>query len=289
MKLELTRIAAILLVLVLPCACSGSKAPNTEQKVLDVVEAYGRFVEIRRAEPIDFEALIQLYETSLATYVRRAAVRYGIEFHRPIIPALEQGRAGRSIYANAQVAEKSIQRAFILTFTRSLDRLEKPADRVESLSLIQEAAPVIRSTAGRRSGWAGKGSEYTDLFDAAMSKLTRTVEQGRMEAVSEAKAQLDALVTKALVLSVFYELDGLEKARGLDSDRTAEKQVEAKIYHMNLMEVHKEHNDRGADTVAGQLSGGADQIDIDMVRRILGNDFKADISDVDPSLLGLSP
>ncbi len=289
MKLNRALIAAALLVSIVICACSGPKAPDTEPEALDVVEAYGRFVEIRRAEPIDFKALIELYETSLATYVRRAAGRYGIEIDRPIRPALEQGRAGRSIYANAQVAEKSIQRAFILTFTRSLDRLEKSADRAESLSLIQEAAPVIRSTAERRSRWAGKGSEYTDLFDAAMNKLTGAAGQGRMEAVSEAKAQLDALVTKVLVLSVFYELDGLEKARGKDADKTAEKQVEAKIYHMNLVEEHKERNNSGAGTVAGQLSGPADQIDIDMVRRILGNDFKADISDVDPSLLGLSP
>jgi hypothetical protein len=252
------------------------------------VEAYGRFVEVRRARPVDFEVLTEIYESDLATYVRETDGRHGTDLDPIIRDALEKGRAGREIHAHSQIAEKSIQRAFILTFTRSLKQLQEDVEHRKSLPRLLEAAPVLRSTAGRRSRWVGKGAEYTDLFDAAMEQLRQAAEAKKPEPLAEAGAQLGSLVTKVLVLSVFYELDGLEKSRGKDASEAGEKREEARIYHLSLMTEHRSRDEEGAVTVSKQLAGPVDQIDIDLVRRLLKNEFQWELVDVDPSLLGLA-
>ena len=241
------RVVAVLVLI--SSLCSGwawAEAGQEGKSARDVVEAYGRFVEARRARPVDFEVLTKIYELDLVTHVRETDGRYGTDLDPIIRDALEKGRAGREIHAHAQIAEKSIQRAFILNFTRSLKQLREDAEHRKGLPRLLEAAPVLRATAGRRSRWVGKGAEYTDLFDAAMQRLQRAAGLKNRESLAEAGAQLDSLVTKVLVLSVFYELDGLEKSRGKDADKAGEKREEARIYHLTLMKEHRSRDEEGA-------------------------------------------
>ena len=158
----------------------------------------------------------------------------------------------------------------------------------KSLPRLLEAAPVLRATAGRRSGWVGKGAEYTDLFDAAMQRLRQAAEGKNRESLAEAGAQLASLVTKVLVLSVFYELEGLEQARGKDADKAGEKREEARIYHLSLVTEHRSRDEQGAVAASEQLALPVEQIDIGLVRELLNNAFRGEIADVDPSLLGLA-
>ena len=278
-----------LLALALLWSCSGPKAPETTSETMGAVEAYGRFVEIRRAKPVDFEALIELYDFHLAPYVRDASERHGVDLEPTIRAALAQGRAGRDVHAVAQVAEKTIQRAFILTFTKDLAAIEGVLQDPERIARIREAAQVLRSVAERRSRWAGKGSEYPDLFDAAWTRLFEAAGRKDRAAAAEAKDQLQALTIKGIVLSVFYELEGLEEARGKDEDKVAEKRVEAQIYHRNIARTHEKRNALGAATVAGALAGPAEAIDVDLVRRVLRSDFAGELTDIDPKRLGLAP
>lgn len=268
-------------------ACS-KQAPAPDPDDPGVIAAYERFVEIRMTKPVDFQALTLLYQTRLSPYVGRAANRCGCDLAPAIRSALEQGREGRNPAVAAQIAEKSIQRAFIITFTKNLKRLKETVEDDESLRLIEEAAPVIRSTAARRSQWVGKENEYPDLLDEIMGRLVAGAGRGNAEVVTAAVAQAEALVTRILVLSVFYELDGLEKARGRDEDKAGEKRVEAQIYHLNLTDLHLERSREGAHTVADQLAGPITRVDVDLVRNLLKADFSEEISDVDPAILGLA-
>ena len=281
-------LAALVLVSLLCPGWARAEAEQEEKSARDVVEAYGRFVEVRIARPIDFELLTEIYELDLTDYVRETDGRYGTDLDPIIRDALQKGREGAEVHSHAQIAEKSIQRAFILTFTRSLKQLQEGVEHRKSLPRLLEAAPVLRSTVGRRSRWVGKGAAYTDLFDAAMEQLRQAAEGKNRESLAEADAQLGSLVSKVLVLSVFYEIDGLEKSRGKDADKAGEKREEARIYHLSLMTEHRSRDEEGAATVSEQLADSIDQIDIDLVRELLMNEFQGEIADVDPSLLGLA-
>ena len=290
MKTLKTLVRAVLLsVLVLGCGRSSPEVPDAPKGDLNPSTAFARFVELRRSPPADFDALSRHYRADLESFVREADGRNGTDFDREITTALERGRAGKDVSANAQVAEKTVQRAFILTFSRSLDKLEKNPDDGTSLARALTCAPVIRTAALRRSRWVGKGDEYADAFDAAVSRIAPAAGGKKPGDSRSAAARLRALVNKTLVLSVFYELGGLEKARGADADKAAEKRVEAQIYHANLLEEHAKRDAGGAETVAGQLAGPIDRMDIDLVRNVLKSDFAREISDVDSLLLGLSP
>ncbi len=283
------RVPAVLVLVCFLCpAWVPAEAGQEGESARDVVEAYGRFVEVRRARPVDFEVLTEIYESDLVTYVRETDDRYGTHLDPIIRDALEKGRTGRAIHAHAQIAEKSIQRAFILTFTRSLKQLREDAEHRKSLPRLLEAAPVLRSTAGRRSRWVGKGAEYTELFDAAMAQLRQAAERNDRESLAEAGAQLGSLVTKVLVLSVFYELEGLEKSRGKDADKASEKREEARIYYLSLVTQHRSRDEEGAASVSEQLALSVGQIDVDLVRELMSNEFAGEIADVDASLLGLA-
>ena len=280
--------AALVLICLLCPGWARAEAGQEGRSARDAVGAYGRFVEVRRGEPVDFKVLTEIYGSDLAAYVRETDGRYGTHLDAIVRDALEKGSAGREIHAHAQIAEKSVQRAFILTFTRSLQQLREDVEHRNSLLLLLEAAPVLRATAGRRSQWVGKGAEYADLFDAAMEQLRQAAEAKNRESLAEAGAELASLVTKVLVLSVFYELDGLEKSRGKDAEDAGEKREEARIYHLSLVTEHRARDEEGAASVSEQLALSADRIDIDLVRELMGNEFQAEIAEVDPSLLGLA-
>ncbi len=290
MKARKTLVWAVLLsVFLLGCGRSSSETPAAPKGDLKPSSAFARFVDIRKALPTDFKALTDHYRTDLAAFVRGADERNGTDFHPVIAAALEKGLGGKDVSVNAQVAEKTIQRAFILTFSRSLDELGKSPNDGPALVRALGCAPVIRTTALRRSRWVGKGDEYGDAFDAAMNRLIPAAGGKKPGEPESAAIRLRDLVHKILVLSVFYELDGLEKARGADSDKAAEKCAEARVYHANLLGEQTWRDPRGAETVAGQLAGPIDRIDIDLLRKVLKSAFTREISDVDPSLLGLSP
>jgi len=274
-------------------------APTEPQQVDAIAQAsmnltglsadLGQFVSIRRSKPVDFAILKELYKKNLQSYVTKVDEYNGTQLDAIVSQALDQGLEGQNIPANVQRAEKTIQRAFILDFLTSLDRFGKshgqePDDALRAR--IKAAAPVLRAIAERRGTWTGQGSDYTDLFDGALQQIQSHTAEQESAVLLQSKEQITALMRKMLVLSVFYELDGSEKARGLTPDEAVEKLVEAEIYFQSLYEESKKRDDNAADAIAGELAKKPDQADIDLVRSLLRKLYESEVKDIDSALLG---
>ena len=266
---------------------SAPSSPPPEKEL--PASFYTRFVEVRRTPPIDVAALSALYSKELRTYVQITDKLLGIDQDASITGALDRAAQGDSPRVNGQVAEKTIQRAFVLSLRRGVvDLLANPADP-KGLQTILDVVPVIASTADRRSQWVGKGSEYTNAWKGMIQSLQGAFDRKEPERLKIACRRIDAFVTKIFVLSVFYELVGLENARGADEIKAAEKRVEATIFHKNILEQHRRRDSQGAEVVAGQLTQPISQIDIELLRKILQRGFESEIADIDPSILGFRP
>jgi hypothetical protein len=271
---------------------TASPAPTEPQQVDAVAQAsmnlnglsadLGQFVSIRRNKPVDFAFLKQLYERNLQNYVTKVDESYGTQLDAIVSQAIEQGLKGQDIPANVQWAEKTIQQAFILDFLTSLERFGEPA----LWSRIKAAAPVLRAIAERRGAWTGRDSEYPDLFDALLRQIESHAAAREATPLRQGKEQLAGLMRKMLVLSIFYELSGCEKARGGNPNEAVEKVVEAQIYFQSVAEEGRKRDAAVAEAIAGELAKKPDQVDIDLVRSLLRNLYEPEVKDIDGALLG---
>ena len=253
------------------------------------VDHYNEMVKIRKSRPLNVETFVSSYVQvpSLVSYVKAADERYATQLDRRIRMALKKVQGGADLYPDAQMAEKTVQRAFLLTFFKSLEQLTSEPTNNKAQTLMLDAAPVVRNTTARRSEWAGKGSEYADRFDLTMKNYSNAVEKKLSGDIQKAAGDFKALAVKTLVLSIFYELTGLETSRGKNDSKAREKLTEALVYFESLMDEHKSRNSDGASIVMAQLSQTTDNVDLELVKTIMKQDFKDEIQDVTPKTLGL--
>lgn len=245
------------------------------------------FVKIRRTPPVDFAVLEKLYKEQLQFFVKKADSKFKTTLDADVLGALKMGAEGKNIHGNMQVAEKSIQRAYILFFFDSLKSIASNPKEETAITILYETAPLIQSASQRRSKWANKGSEYEDTFDSFFKAIIFALKENNGEKIGVSTKSMDSFAVKMIVLSVFYELDGLEKSRGKNDNTVAEKIVEARIYYQNILGVHQSRDKDGAATVASQLALPVDQVDVNLVQKILKNAFKSEVADIDPAILGI--
>ena len=249
------------------------------------METIIQFVMIRKTKPTDFDALTQLYDEKLKGYVTAADKRYGTTLDADVQKALADGKAGKDVYAAAQTAEKSIQRAFILTFQNSLAAIIDGKDG-ENLAMLKETAPFIDGMAQRRGNSTGTGKEYTETFWATYKAFLDAVESKDAAKIKQTGEALSAFSNKMIVLSVFYELKGLKDTRGTDDNTAAEKLVEARLYHMNLAPEHQKRDAQGSATVTAELAKAPADVDVELVGSILKKDFQSETAGLDKNILG---
>ncbi|MDP8223807.1 MAG: hypothetical protein P9L99_10645 [Candidatus Lernaella stagnicola] len=291
----LPRRILVILLCVLFAAVACQRAKKEDMPATAVVEKLGPSAEVehytalvtaRRNPPIDFAKMTDIYDNHLKTYVKAADQRYGTKLAAAAEAAMQAGLAGDDPAVNGQTAEKSIQRAFILTFLRSLQDLQNDGSDRAAYTRVVAASWAVDSVADRRSQWVGKGRDFPDAFQRGLVELFAAVNDNAAARVSEAAGNVADFADRMLLLSVLYELKGLSDARGTDEGKAAEKIVEARIYYQSLQPDHQQRNKKGAATVSAQLAGDPADVDVGLVRTILRNDYLLELSGINPTLFG---
>ncbi|MDP8254177.1 MAG: hypothetical protein P9M14_00370 [Candidatus Alcyoniella australis] len=259
---------------------SGEKSTQSQSSYDNASNAYAEFTRIRREDPIDFAALTSLYQTELAAYVTRADSYGSTQIELEIRQALQKGANGEHAHGNVQTAEKLIGYAFLLTFVNNLNQLAIGAENGDALHLLRGSGPSIRSAAVRRSVWLGEDNLLPAVFDAAW-KAVEIAEQGEdPQALDSARQQMQAFIAKIYTLSVLYELDGLSQARGQDANIAEEKLAEACTYYRYIQAEHQRRNAPSAKNAGAELAKQPADVNCELVRELLLNDFKPELADV---------
>jgi hypothetical protein len=257
--------------------------PNVD----DPVQVYFDFVKARRTKPIDWADLSMVYK-SIEAYIQKTDEQFEKQFAPTILAALDKGLNGESPHTNAQIAEKTIQQALIFRFYDALKNLETKPDAIMNVVTASITGRVVRAAAARRDGWLEQGTTFVDSFDAALKQLKNAAAKKQFPAVKQAAATLTSLTNKVLVLSVFYELEGLEKARGGNAKVAEEKLVEAQIYQQNFAATQAARDKAGADLTVEQLAGKPAKVNVKAVRTALFSAFSKELAGIDKKRLGLA-
>jgi len=270
-------------------AVVGSEAPVAQEKAaenLDLLSAWQKLMTIRKTTPIDFEAIRLLYEANIAAFVREVDQQESKQIDLDIVQAIAAGTKGQDANYHAQIVDKLTQYAGYLAFVGGWEmKLKGKADE-SIMQRLEQSVPIVRAATMRRSQWVDKGDQYPSAFDAATKKLGELVAQGQTDQAQATWQELENLLNKVYVLSVFYELGGLLEARGDDEVKASEKIAETRVYYRFVASVHQQRNPDGAKTVNQQLAKPIADIDVDLIRQILRQDFTGELTDIKPSLLG---
>ena len=270
------------------------KAENTEPevkvKIANPADSHGavylEFVQVRMVKPTDFNALNELYKNKLSSFVKSTDKANRTAFDPAIQKALDDALAGKDLFINAQIAEKTIQHAFIRTFKKALNDTIDGKNPEQAKNDILNTRRILGATAQRRDKWLKGEAQFDSNYTEMLLNFEQAVEQGNIEKAKALKSQIDTIVNKVLLLSVFYELEGLSLARGKNEDKAGEKRVEALIYHNMILDEHRKLDPGGAATVTKQLSGSVDQIDIQLVQDLLSTAFSSQLAGIDKGKLG---
>ncbi len=259
-------------------ATACGRENNQAGPEINPARAYFRLVAARRLRPPDFLLMREIYQEELSDYIKTVDRASALSLQNRIETALQSGERGIVPFANAQTAEKLIQYAFYLDLLGAMDSLSPAGGNSSALTRIDAAGPVIRATAERRSRWLGRGEELGGIFDSLLAGIAAAPRTGDQASLRAARSEMDDFLAAIYVLSVLYELEGLEKARGSDPVVTAEKLAEAGIFYLFIRERHRQSSAGAARSVEEMIAHLSHQIDIELVESILKQDFARELS-----------
>lgn len=256
-------------------ACGRGDSPiNSKDNFAD---NYFRLVEARQARPLDFHRIKDIYREGLSDYLRVVDRESAWFLCDRVETALQDGERGIEPFANLQTAEKLIQYAFYLDLLGAMNSLSPGGDNLDAFSRIEGAVPVLKATADRRGRWLGRGGELGELLVGLLERISTTASLGDQASLREARLEMEDFFSAVYLLSVLYELEGLESARGRDPIATAEKLAETRIFYLFIRDRHRRLNLDGARSVQETIALSPELIDIELVRTILRQDFAREL------------
>ncbi len=186
-----------------------------------------------QAETISWPDVEAKYEVA-KPYVELVDVQHKTSYAKEIPQGLAAIKAGESVEVNRHVVTKGLQHVTVFIIEGLLDKLitEAPKNAKKNSDEIKRAFAAIEPTFRRRDDTV-YGGEPT-LVPALERALKQLESAGSKPAMAGAAMELSTLLSKTYVLSVLFEMKGVEEFCGTkmpDPDKCAVKRTEAGIYY----------------------------------------------------------
>jgi hypothetical protein len=233
----------------------------------DPVKPFLRIEAARKADPVDFGTIGREYQTALQPFV----MKVNLDEHREIIKAVQLGTKGERPHVQSQKVSKRLQKVFFLEIMLLMEKKDAMASRIDhakTAGRIGKYYNVLRPTVKRRSQWIGSENHLDDICIQAINQIQRA--QGTAETEKSAQ-DLKNTLKKVFVLSVYYELKGIEEARGYYPIKCEEKEIEARLFYETVSGFVKapELNDQ----INAALHTGYLDMDVAGIRKMLAQAF----------------
>mgnify|MGYP006293018635 CR=1 FL=1 len=144
---------------------------------------------------------------------------------------------------------------------------------------------MIKATVVRRSRWIGSGEGLGRIFDRLRADVKKEASDGGRNPLFREREELRTFLNGIYLLSVFYELEGLEAARGGNPERVAEKTAESRVYYKFIEDEHGRRNPSGKKAVAELIGEDPRDMNIDLIRSLLTDAFQTELSLLAPRFL----
>lgn len=178
----------------------------------------------------DIESKYKMIQSHVEAVDNESKTSYGKE----IPQALAEIKGGKSIEVNRHIVTKGLQHVTVLAIEQMLDQLisSELEATIKISENIKAAFSAIEPTFKRRDDTVYSGKPT--LVPAAEAALGRLMAAESKPAIANAAMELSNLLSKTYVLSVLFEMKGVEEfcgAKATDTNQCAIKRVEAGIYY----------------------------------------------------------
>jgi hypothetical protein len=249
----------IAFLLALSVCCSRQKK--------DIFNPSPHFLQIerlRKQKPLDFREIENKYVNDLKEYVQER----DSSGNSIILNALVSGLQGVRPHVQSQKVSKTLQKVFFNSLVlelKRLDTIKEESGREDIILMINNLYECLAPTVARRSQWIGRQSELDDGCRMAIQGLKNINDR------KKSAERLEKYLVQTYVLSVYYELEGIQEARGQDSIKCEEKETEARIFFDIISDYAG--NSLQRDFIRGALKQGYRDMTIPILRSALRNAF----------------
>lgn len=272
-------------------AASAEITSDTEA-INAAVAAFQEVGSLRKEDPINADALHNAYIGSLQELVQEADAVNDLSLDSDVLVAIDEIRAGNEPKLAAQVVDKTIQRAFVLTI---LDRATTVRDEFETADLStlnqlwDEAVSAFEAikgtaardnkviTADRQSIETGSSPaldiQIAEAFDRGRTALNKENPDEDLITIRVERQIIRLSLIRAYYIGVLREVEGIITNRDRDIEEALEKQKEGEIFYRIIEEFITRENATGNELIKSQLVGDLAQVEANAIVSELSRGF----------------
>lgn len=225
-------------------------ALTSQQSIATAVTAFGEIGALRRATPIDADAITAQYTGALQTLTKTVDAEASLNLDGTILAAIDDARQDNEPKLAAQVMDKGIQHVFVQTIfthlTAVLDEFDSAseADLLAAWDGAVSAFEAVKGTAGRDNEvlTADKQSVESGTSPALDADIEAALARGRA-ALSKSNPAEDKItvaverqiiqlsLARAYYIGVLREVKGVVTNREREPEKARVKQKEGEIFY----------------------------------------------------------
>ncbi|SEN17714.1 hypothetical protein [Nitrosomonas marina] len=265
---------------------------SNAEAVDTAVAAFQEIGALRREDPIDANAIRNVYLNSLQALTQQVDTDNGLTLDSDVLVAIDEISTGNEPTLAAQVIDKTLQRVFYLTI---LDRITAVRDDFETASTealnatwneAVAAFEAIKGTAARENKIISADRQSIETGDnpALDVQVALAFERGRTalnkqnptEDLIEVKIVRQIIrlsLVRAYYIGVLREVEGVVSNRDRDIEEAREKQKEGEIFYRLIEEFITRENATGSELIKAQFTGNIASVDADAIVSELSKGF----------------
>ena len=265
---------------------------NTTDEMDAAVSAFSEIGTLRKANPIDGDAIEAAYEGELQELVQEMDAKNSLTLDSDITDAIEDIKNGNEPKLAAQVIDKTLQRVFYLAVLENITHARDDFDEDDTSDLSNywdnayAAYQALVGTADRENKVLTEDRSNIDTGSNPNleDQITVTFIRGQ-KALNKNNPEDDEItlgiqrqvirlsLVRAFYIAVLREVEAILDNRDSDTEKAREVQKEGEIYYRIIEEFVSRDNPAGNETIKSQLTGDLSSVSADTVVSELSKGF----------------
>lgn len=268
-----------------------AKTNNTDT-IDAAVSAYSEIGTLRKAEPIDGDAIASAYEGELQDLVKEMDTENSLTLDSDITGAIEDIKNDNEPKLAAQVIDKTLQRVFYLAVLENITHARDDFDEDDASELstywdnAYAAYQALVGTADRENKVltadrtnidTGSNPNLEDQITVAFIRGQNALNKNNPDedeiAVGIQRQVIRLSLVRAFYIAVLREVEAILDNRDSDTEKASEVQKEGEVYYRILEEFVSGDNPTGNETIKSQLTGEPSDVTADTIVSELSKGF----------------
>lgn len=265
---------------------------NDTDTIDAAVSAFTEIGTLRKANPMDGNAIASAYEGELQDLTKETDTKYGLTLDSDISSAVEDIKNNSSPKLAAQVIDKTLQRVFYLAVLEHITDVRDDFDDLDTskLSLSWDEAyaayqPLVGTadrenkvlTADRTKIETGSNPNLEDQITVAFIRGQKALDKKNPKedeiTIGVQRQVIRLSLVRAFYIAVLREVEGVLNNRDSNPEKAFENQKEGEVYYKIIEEFVSRDNSIGNETIKSQLTGELSGVVADTIVSELSKGF----------------